>query len=57
VQLWIKGPVFYGAKVALNAAATDDGVQFGLSLEGDDRVALSGLWRGTANCGIASGVN
>ena len=45
LQLWIKGPVFYGAKVVLNAAPADAGTRFGLSLEGDDRVALSGLWQ------------
>lgn len=48
LQLWIKGPVFYGAKVALSAAAIDQGVQFGLSLDGDQRFALSGQWQAHA---------
>ena len=45
LQLWIKGLVFYGANVMLNAAPADPGTRLGLSLEGDDRVALSGLWQ------------
>jgi len=48
LRLWIKGPVFYGAEVVLNAAAIDQGVQFGLSLDGDQRVALLGQWQATA---------
>jgi len=49
LQLWIKGPVFYGAKVVLNAAKIDLGVGFGLSLDGDHRVALMGRWDGTTD--------
>jgi len=49
LQLWIKGPVFYGAKVVLNAARIDQGVGFGLSLDGDHRVALIGRWQGTSS--------
>lgn len=45
LRLWIKGPLFYSATVALNAAAIHQGVEFGLSLHGDQRVALSGQWQ------------
>ena len=45
LQLWIKGPVFYGARVALKADAGRSGVEFGLSLDGDNRYAISGIWR------------
>lgn len=45
LQLWIKGPLFYGARVVLHAGAIHQGVQFGLSLDGDQRVALSGQWQ------------
>lgn len=45
LQLWIKGPLFYAARVVLNAATIHQGVQFGLSLDADHRVALSGQWQ------------
>lgn len=45
LELWVKGPVFYGANVVLNASQDDDGLLFGLSLEGDHRAALVGHWR------------
>jgi len=45
LRLWIKGPLFYGARVALNAATIDQGVEFGLTLDGDQRLALLGQWR------------
>lgn len=44
LHLWIKGPVFYGADVGLSAAAGEEGVRFGLSLQGDVRSALLGHW-------------
>jgi hypothetical protein len=47
LELWIKGPVYYGARALLNTASIDRGVQFGLSLEGDERAAILGRWRGT----------
>lgn len=46
LRLWIKGPVFYAANVILNVDAADDGVRFGLSLEGDSRMAIVGHWQG-----------
>lgn len=49
LDLWIKGPVFYGADVALNAISTPEGPGFGLSLEGDSRSALVGHWRAGAS--------
>ena len=45
LQLWIKGPLFHGARVALNAGTIHRGVRFGLSLDGDHRLALSGQWQ------------
>jgi len=45
LQLWIKGPLFYGTRVVLNADTIHQGVQFGLSLDGDHRFALSGQWQ------------
>lgn len=45
LDLWLKGPVFYGADVMLRAADNPDGTQFGLSLAGDDRAAIAGAWR------------
>lgn len=51
LDLWIKGPVFYGADVVLSAVADDGGVSFGLRLEGDPRSAIAGTWSAGANCG------
>jgi hypothetical protein len=48
LDLWIKGPVFYGADVALNAVVGEEGLRFGLSLDGDARSALLGHWRAGA---------
>ena len=48
LDLWIKGPVFYGANVGLNAVAGEEGLRFGLSLQGDARSALMGHWRAGA---------
>jgi len=45
LRLWIKGPLFYGAEVVLKATAGPGKVEFGLSLEGDSRPALSGCWQ------------
>lgn len=49
LDLWIKGPVFYGCGVVLNAASGHDGIGFGLSLQGDARSALVGHWRAGAS--------
>jgi acyl dehydratase len=46
LELWLKGPVFYGEEVALSANARDGVVQFGLALAGDSRMALLGSWQG-----------
>jgi hypothetical protein len=45
LDLWIRGPVFYGAGVQLNGVSARDGLRFGLSLHGDARSALVGYWR------------
>lgn len=45
LDLWAKGPVFYATNVLLNAAQGNDGLRFGLSLEGDQRAAIIGHWR------------
>jgi hypothetical protein len=48
LELWLKGPVFYGEEVALSADVRDGAVQFGLRLAGDSRMALLGSWRSGA---------
>jgi acyl dehydratase len=40
LESWLKGPVYYGAKVSLRAGA--DGSAFGLFVEGDERPAILG---------------
>jgi hypothetical protein len=49
LDLWIKGPVFYGAEVVLSAVNGDGGLQFGLALAGDPRTAIAGAWRGASD--------
>lgn len=49
LDLWIRGPVFYGADVALNAVNAPEGLGFGLALRGDSRSALVGHWRAGAS--------
>jgi hypothetical protein len=46
LDLWIKGPVFYGAEVMLRAVDDERGVRFGLALAGDPRPAIAGAWSG-----------
>jgi acyl dehydratase len=46
LDLWLKGPVFYGATAEIRADAGEGAVNFGVSLEGDGRVAIAGCWRG-----------
>lgn len=48
LDLWFKGPVFYGADVMLSAAPGDGELRFGLALQGDTRHALLGHWQGVA---------
>ena len=45
LDLWIKGPVYYDADVALAALAIPQGNRFGLRLKTDPRFALAGEWR------------
>lgn len=45
LELWIKGPLYYGASVVLGSAPVEGGIGFGLSLEGDSRIAFVGQWR------------
>ncbi|MBI2752099.1 MAG: acyl dehydratase [Betaproteobacteria bacterium] len=49
LELWIKGPLYYGAQVILKSAGIKNGVQFGLSLEGDHRPALLGQWQASSS--------
>lgn len=44
LELWLKGPVFYGANTLLSSAPCDGGIAFGLALEGEDRPAIVGRW-------------
>lgn len=45
LDLWLKGPVFYGAAAVLSAAPAGASTRFGVSLEGEARTAIAGLWR------------
>ena len=42
LETWIKGPVFYGADVALRAEVEPDGGRFALHVDGDERPAIVG---------------
>lgn len=42
LDLWIRGPVLYGAQVKLNGRVERDFATFGVALEGDPRFALVG---------------
>ncbi len=44
LDLWLRGPVPYGASVELAAGIGHDGLRFALSLAGDRRRALVGSW-------------
>ena len=44
LDLWLRGPIAYGASVELAAGIGHDGLQFALSLAGDRRRALVGSW-------------
>ena len=44
LDLWLRGPVPYGANVELEAGIGRDELQFALSLAGDQRRALVGSW-------------
>ena len=44
LELWIKGPVFYGAALALRRRQDGDGCLFALHVDGDARAALVGRW-------------
>jgi hypothetical protein len=42
LDAWLKGPVYYGAKVTLRASAESAGSRFALLVEGDERPAILG---------------
>lgn len=44
LETWIKGPVFYGAEVALRAEAEPGGGRFALYVDGDERPAIAGRY-------------
>jgi hypothetical protein len=44
LELWLKGPVFYGAEVVLRANVSEHGVTFAASVDGEARPALIGRW-------------
>jgi hypothetical protein len=48
LDLWFKGPVYYGSKVGLAAREVDDGVAFSLTASGSKRAAFLGRWSGVA---------
>lgn len=45
LDLWLKGPVYFGRIASLRAAASDGGTTFGLWINGDDRPAMVGVMR------------
>ena len=45
LETWIKGPVFYGAKLALRAETQPAGGVFALHVDGDERQAIAGRYR------------
>jgi hypothetical protein len=45
LDLWLKGPVYFGRTVALREARSEDGDDFALGLDGDDRPAMVGRMR------------
>ncbi|WP_322517676.1 acyl dehydratase [Rhodopseudomonas palustris] len=45
LDLWLKGPVYYGRAVTLRQAAGDDGDAFALWVDGDERPAMVGVMR------------
>jgi acyl dehydratase len=54
LELWIKGPVFYGAEVVLRTVrAEGEGQRFGLSLTDDPRPAFVGEWRAAVAADLA----
>jgi len=42
LETWIKGPVFYGAKVSLRAESRPQEQRFALHVDGDARPAIVG---------------
>jgi hypothetical protein len=55
LDLWIKGPAFFGSAVTLRQKSTDDGGQnFGLWVEGEERPALVGSLRSEASPAVSS---
>jgi acyl dehydratase len=49
LDLWLKGPVYYGSEVSLAAAPDAAGVAFALWERGSVRPALVGRWRAAAD--------
>ncbi len=45
LETWIKGPVFYGAKLALRAETQPDRGVFALHVDGDERPAIVGRYQ------------
>jgi acyl dehydratase len=46
LDTWLKGPVYYGAKVALRVSETGDDAKFALHVNGDERPAIVGRLAG-----------
>lgn len=42
LELWLKGPVYYGRAVTLRESRSDDGHEFALWADGDERPAMAG---------------
>jgi hypothetical protein len=48
LTVWVNGPAFYGAEVALVGSGNRHDRWFGLSVAGDSRQAIAGAWRSGA---------
>ena len=53
LEVWVKGPVYYGAAVSLRVSNAPEALVFALHLEQDTRPAIVGRLRGTPHPGYA----
>ena len=53
LDLWLKGPVFYGREIRLDVCGEPQDRVFGLALEPEGRHALCGRWQAGAQCDTA----
>jgi acyl dehydratase len=51
LDAWLKGPVYYGARVRLRATEDEHDFVFALDADGDERPAILGRWRTGTSAG------